>query len=375
MRRDALTIRRSRALWALGCLIPAALGLGACGAPFAQSPSQVPSSTATASLTPSVAPSATASLTPTATATHTPTPHPLTIQAMRQRDYPGSPVTIEEVLPAGGNYNRYIASYLSEGLKIYGLLTVPFGEPPPAGWPVIIFNHGYIPPDIYRTTSRYVAYVDAIARHGYVVFKPDYRGHGDSEGTPSGAYGSPDYVVDVINAMVSMENYPGVDPQRVGMWGHSMGGYITLRAMVIRPEIKVGVIWAGVVASYPDLITQWHRTPVAPGTPSPTPRFRRGWRGGLASVYGTPDENPAFWASISANSYLQDLSGPVQLHHGTVDHSVPLIFSETLYDQIQAAGGTAELYVYPGADHNLAKPFSLAMQRTLTFFDRYLKPE
>ena len=294
---------------------------------------------------------------------------------MRKRTYPGSPIVIEQTLPSGANYNRYIASYLSEGLKIYGLLTVPFAEPPSPGWPVIIFNHGYIPPDIYQTTARYVAYVDNIARHGFVVFKPDYRGHGNSEGTPSGAYGSPDYVVDVINAMVSMENFPGVDPNRVGIWGHSMGGYISLRVMVIRTEVKVGVIWSGVVASYPDLVTLWHPTPVAPGTPSPTPRLGRGWRGGLAAVYGSPDENPAFWDSISANSYLQDLSGPLQLHHGTADEEVPLLFSQRLYDQVLAAGGMAELYVYPGADHNLSQPFSVAMQRSLEFFDRYLKTQ
>jgi alpha-beta hydrolase superfamily lysophospholipase len=361
----------------IGSGLAVAIGLGVavgCAAP-GMAPTETPVATPVPSHTPSPVPSLAPSPTSSVTPSLTPTLNPLTIESMRQRDYPGSPIAIEETLPAGGNYSRYIASYISEGNKIYGLLTVPYGDPPATGWPVIIFNHGYIPPDIYQTTSRYVAYVDAIARHGYIVFKPDYRGHGNSEGAPSGAYGSPDYVVDVINATVSMENYPGADRNRVGMWGHSMGGYITLRAMVIRPDIKVGVIWAGVVASYPDLISLWHRTPAAPGTPSPMPRNSRGWRGALSSIYGTPSENPAFWDSISANAYLQDLSGPLQLHHGTADHEVPLIFSQKLYDQIQAAGGTVELYIYPGADHNLAEPFSLAMQRTLTFFDRYLKPE
>ena len=60
---------------------------------------------------------------------------------------------------------------------------------PPSGWPVVVFNHGYIPPDQYRTTERYVAYVAAFAHRGYIVFKPDYRGHGFSEGTARGGYG------------------------------------------------------------------------------------------------------------------------------------------------------------------------------------------
>ncbi len=49
---------------------------------------------------------------------------------------------------------------------------------PDNGRPAIIFNHGYIPPEVYRTTERYVAYQDGFARNGYVTFKSDYRGHG-----------------------------------------------------------------------------------------------------------------------------------------------------------------------------------------------------
>jgi dipeptidyl aminopeptidase/acylaminoacyl peptidase len=291
---------------------------------------------------------------------------------MRQRDYPGSDIVIEEALDPGANYSRMIASYLSEGLKINGLLTIPYGQPPADGWPVIIFNHGFIRPEVYRPTERYIAYVDNLARNGYIVFRPDYRGHAYSEGEASGAYGSPDYVVDVLNAVASMRRFPAADPERIGMWGHSMGGYITLRSMVIDADLRAGVIWAGVVASYPDLVTRWRRTPVAPGTPTRTASVRS-WRSGLMLVYGSPEENPLFWNSISANSYLQDLSGPVQLHHGTADTSVPVEFSEILYDQILEAGGVAEMYIYEGADHNLAAPFTAAMQRTIEFFNRYLK--
>src|SRR5574341_1807766 len=185
--------------------------------------------------------------------------HPLQIEALRAREYPGSDIVIETVLEPGVNYSRYYVSYLSEGLKIYALMTVPNGEKPATGWPVVIFNHGFIPPAVYRTTERYIAYVDLIARNGYIVFRSDYRGHDRSEGVAGGAYSRPDYTVDVLNAVASMKRYPGVDPNRIGMWGHSMGGYITLRSMVITKDIKAGVIWAGVVASYPDLISRWRR--------------------------------------------------------------------------------------------------------------------
>jgi len=287
---------------------------------------------------------------------------------MRAREYPGSDIVTEEILKPGANYNRYYVSYLSEGLKIYGLLTVPNGEKPASGWPVIVFNHGYIPPEIYRTTERYIAYVDLIARSGYIVFRTDYRGHDRSEGEATGAYSSPGYVIDVLNAVASIKRYPDADPNRIGMWGHSMGGYITLRSMVITKDIKAGVIWAGVVASYPDLLTKWRRGSGVVPTPRPD-----SWRTNLIEQYGDWEENPKFWNSISANSYLRDISGPLQLHHGTRDEEVPLEFSELLFYQMLDANQYVEFYKYSGDNHNISKYFNLAMQRTIEFFDRFVK--
>ena len=52
---------------------------------------------------------------------------------------------------------------------------------------------------------------------------------------------------------------------------------------------------------------------------------------------------------------------------------MPLAASETLYRQMLEAGKPVELYTYEGDDHNLAQSFGLAMQRTIEFFDKYLK--
>ena len=294
---------------------------------------------------------------------------PLQIDAMRARPYPGSDIVIEAVLDPGANYSRYYVSYLSEGLKIYALMTIPDGEKPSTGWPAIIFNHGYIPPDVYRTTERYIAYVDLIARSGYIVFRSDYRGHDRSEGAAGGVYTEPNYSIDVLNAVASIKRHPDADSDRIGMWGHSMGGYITLRSMVVSQDIKVGVIWAGVVARYPDLFTRWNagarNTSAAPGS----------WVYSLEQSYGTVEANPEFWNSISANAYVKDLNRPIQLHHGTADHDVPWEFSEMLYDEMLAANQVSELYTYEGDNHNISNYFSLAMQRTIEFFDRYLKPD
>lgn len=342
------------------------------------SPTPVRSGRFSASATPTVAPTATwtptpePSPTPTRTPTATSTPvNPLTITLMREGEYPGSDIVIEQTLQAGGNYRRYLASYQSEGYKIYGLLTVPNGEKPATGWPAIIFNHGYIPPEQYRTTERYVAYVDTFARNGYIVFKIDYRGHGESEGEAEGGYGSPAYTVDALNAVASIQRYPDADPNRIGMWGHSMGGHVTLRAMVTTGDIKAGVIWAGVVAAYPDLINNWRRPSNAP--PLNIPERVRRWRQEFLDTYGTPEQNPAFWASISPSEYAADLSGPVQIHHATGDVEVPVAFSRDLNERIKAAGGVVEYYEYRGDNHNISGNFNTAIQRSVAFFDKYVK--
>src|ERR1700694_3176501 len=294
---------------------------------------------------------------------------PLAIDVMRQRDYPGSDLVIERTLSPGSNYQQYVASYQSDGLKIFALLTVPNVAKPASGWPVIVFNHGYIPPTVYRTTERYIAYVDAFARNGYIVFKPDYRGFGSSQGQPVSAYYATDDTVDVLNAVTSLQRYPAADPNRIGMWGHSMGGNITLRALVIDPRIKVAVIGAGVNATYKNLLENWHPVGGEPVAPS----FGGGHRQGYLAQFGTPEQNPGFWDSISPMAYLADITAPIQLHHGTGDTEVPLQFSQTLANDLQAAGKPVELYTYAGADHNISQGFTLAMARSVAYFDRYLK--
>jgi fermentation-respiration switch protein FrsA (DUF1100 family) len=107
-------------------------------------------------------------------------------------------------------------------------------------------------------------------------------------------------------------------------------------------------------------------TPDPGGTPSP--------RGESAFAYGWFDENPEFWASVDPTFHLEDLSGPLQLHHGTGDESVPVEFSEDLYARLQKSNLKAELHLYEGDNHNIANQFSMAMERSIQFFDTYLMP-
>lgn len=299
--------------------------------------------------------------------------NPLQISYMRNQTYPGSEMKIERTLSSGSSYNRYIASYYSDGLKIYGLLTVPIGNAPDGGFPAIIFNHGYITPSLYTPDGNYIAYVDAFARNGYVVFKPDYRGNGKSEGMAGSSYFSSNYDVDDLNAISSIKKYSPVNSKKIGVWGHSMGGHITLTDLVVSNDIRVAVIWGGVVGSFNDIIYNW-QSRVSYQPDSEDLRLRNLERDSLIQKYGTPTENPTFWNSIDPTANLNFVNAPVQIHVGLADNQVPPDFSQNLYNKLKDLGKTVEFYSYPGANHDIGgTSFSLAMQRSINFFDKYLK--
>lgn len=301
---------------------------------------------------------------------------PLAISYMRAQVYPGSDLKIESTLQDGSNYKRYIASYLSDGFKIFALLTVPKGDKPAGGWPVIIFDHGYIPPAQYKTTERYVAFTDAFSRSGYIVLKPDYRGNGSSEGVPGYPEYTPYYTIDILNAIASIKRYPPADSSRIGEWAHSMGGNIAFRSLVISHDIKAVSIWAGVVGSYQDL-ADYHNTRNASKylsmSYSGESEGGKGGRAELVAQYGSISSNPEFWRSIDPLTYIKDITASVQLQHSKTDEEVPYALSEKLNTALLNAGKSVEFFSYDRDNHNFSNNLNLALKRSVAFFDKYLK--
>ncbi|QQG42088.1 MAG: alpha/beta hydrolase [Candidatus Woesebacteria bacterium] len=297
---------------------------------------------------------------------------PLSIKFMRAQNYPGSDIKIEETLAPGSNYSRHIVSYYSDGLKEFALMTIPQSPKPQNGFPVIIFNHGYIIPEKYTPDGNYISYVDALSKAGYIVFKPDYRGNGKSEGIPGSSYFSPNYAIDVLNAIGSVKKFVAADPGRVGIWGHSMGANIVIRVSEISPEIKATVIWGGVVGSYSDILYNWqNRVTYKPNAEDLY--LRNLGSQDLLSKNGTPSQNSAFWNSIDPTTNLNFIKAPIQIHVGLADPQVPPDFSKNLFNKLSDQKKLVEYFEYSGANHDINQSFGLAMQRTIEFFDRYLK--
>lgn len=305
-----------------------------------------------------------------------PNTDPLTIRYLQEQVYPGSDIRVEEILIAEGDFTKQIASYKSEELTIKALMTIPNEDPPPDGFPAIVIAHGDVNTNTYDRTEKYVGQVEQFASSGYVVFMPDYRGHADSQGSPTNAYAFPDYIVDTLNALASIRKHPKVDSENVGLWSHSTGGHIALRTMVVDPKVKAAVYWGGVVGSFEELLanwpTYWEYTNQNPPKPDPS-NPQKDWRAYLTQKYGDPQKNPEGWDSISATSYLDVIEAPIQLHHAKTDEWVPFVLSEMLHKKLANAGKSSELISYEADNHNLENNNDLAMERTIDFFDRHLK--
>ncbi|MDF1567459.1 MAG: prolyl oligopeptidase family serine peptidase [Spirochaetaceae bacterium] len=288
---------------------------------------------------------------------------PMAIESLRQGSYPGGNFVVEEQLADGSGFEQYVVSYLSEGLKIYGLLTVPLSPRPEGGYPGIMFIHGYIPPSQYSTIRNYATYQARLARNGFVTFKPDLRGHGNSEGEPVSAHYSEKYVVDTLNAIAYMKDYEEVNPERIGYWGHSNGGEIGLRVIVASSDIKAASLWAGVVGSYVDMFETYN---------DKIGFLRNASNSELVRTHGMPSSNPHFWDTIEPYRYLNDITAALEIQHGTADKSVPVELSRRLKEELERGNIPVEYYEYPGDDHNISGNAGTAFQRSIDFYNRHL---
>ncbi len=292
----------------------------------------------------------------------------LTIPYLRNREYTSKLGELKQVSRTA-NYTSYLTSYDSDGLKVNGLLTVPNGEQPESGFPAVVFVHGYISPTLYRTTENYAAYVNYLANRGIMVFKIDLRGHDQSEGEANGAYYSSDYVIDVLNAYSTLQADARVNPNKIGLWGHSMAGNVLFRVLAVKQHIPKVVIWAGAVYTYQDfgeygIDDNSYRPP-----DDDSPRRKR--RQQLIDTYGEFNPDSWFWQQVPATNYLDGVSGDLQIHHAVNDDVVAVGYSRNLMSVLdeKGAGIQHELFEYQSGGHNISgAAFNQAMQRTVEFF-------
>ncbi len=280
------------------------------------------------------------------------------IETLMQRERNGSDFNIEKTLGKTDAYEKFLISYISDGMKISGVMNVPNDTAPKKGFPLLILNHGLIGKDIYFPGRGSRREQDFFARHGYVTVHPDYRGLGESDPDFSPHHDFyVGYSLDVAHLVdaVKKRDFKFIDDQKMGMWGHSMGGGIATRVMLLRPEIRAFVLFAPISADAEDNFYELTNEEIM-------------W---LYQTYGR--EGAGIYRKISPLAYFQNVTSPVQLHHGTADKDVPISFSEKMYAVLKEHGKRVEYFVYAGAPHEFVEDWSLAAERALQFFDRYVK--
>lgn len=293
----------------------------------------------------------------------------ITIPALRQREYQSSLEGLQK-LADKENFTSYLTNYDSDNLKINGYITIPHGQIPEGGWPAVVFVHGYIPPEEYETIKSYISYADALADKELVVFKIDLRGHDDSEGEITSAYYSEGYVVDVLNAYRALQQSDFVNPNKVGLWGHSMAGNIVFRSKVVMPEIAKVVIWAGAVYSYKDFL-EYRINDNSYQPPSDESEYREK-REKLFEIYGNFDSESEFWKKVIPTNYLDEVKGNFQLHHAVDDDVVKVEYSRNLVQILDQHGIENELFEYQSGGHNITgNNFEKAMDRSAEFLISY----
>lgn len=313
--------------------------------------------TATSTLTPTVTPTPTN--TPTPTITPTPTPHPMepfTIEGLRERDYPGGTINIRSVLTTTTTFTRYYIDYPSDDLTITAIMQIPPGDGP---FPVVVLNHGYIPQSRYWSgadTWRAAEYLNA---HGYLTLASDFRTWGQS-GSGDNFFRT-GLLIDALNLVGSVASIPQADPNRIGMWGHSMGGGVATKAVTIDPRIKAAVLYAPVSGYDPEVIDRWGAG------------IRRETDERLVAAYADAVYSPTFLERTSPINYLEFVTAPVQIHIGTADTSTPPEWSANLNEALTEASREVEYFVYQGQGHAFeGESWQLFMERVTDFFDRHL---
>jgi dipeptidyl-peptidase 4 len=244
----------------------------------------------------------------------------------------------------------------ADGQLLYYRLFKPANFDPSKRYPAIVDVYGG--PGVQRVLDTWMgsSFTQILTRAGYVVFQLDNRGTA-FRGT---AFQSPIHdklgdveVADQVLGARWLGSQSYIDAARIGVWGWSYGGYMTLMLMFKAPDVfRAGVAGAPV--------TDW-----ALYDTHYTERY-----------LDTPQNNAAGYAASSVLPYAKDLRGKLLVMHGMADDNVLFLHSTKLFRRLQDLGKPFDVMVYPGAKHGLTRQHDgrHAYATIKRFFDENLRP-
>ena len=245
-----------------------------------------------------------------------------------------------------------------DGATVYGRLYKPAGVK--KGGPAVLFVHGagYLQ-NVHNWWSSYFReymFHHLLMEKGYTVLDIDYRGSaGYGRDWRTGIYrfmGGKD-LTDHVDAVDYLVKEHGIDPKRVGLYGGSYGGFITLMAMFTTPDV-----FAAGAALRP--VTDWAH-------------YNDGY---TSNILNLPQNDQEAYRKSSPIFHAAGLKGALLICHGMVDVNVNFQDSVRLAQKlIELRKENWELAAYPVEDHGFVQPTSWAdeYKRIFKLFETNLK--
>lgn len=219
-----------------------------------------------------------------------------------------------------------------DGQDLYYQITKPSQFADNKRYPAIVMVYGG--PRAQRVTNSWGNYFSQyLAQQGYVVFQLDNRGSGNRGNRfEAGIYRqlSNLEVADQRRGAEFLHSLPFVDKQRIGVFGHSYGGYLALHLI-----LRADDLFSAAVAGAP--VTDWSLYDT-----HYTERY-----------LGTPQDNPEGYRTSSVLTYAENLAKPLLIYHGMADDNVLYTHTAKLSYALQQAMLPFELMAYPGKQHAL----------------------
>ncbi len=272
----------------------------------------------------------------------------------------------ESLDPVHFTEGEFIHFPARDGGEVPGYLFVPEGLDRSVRHPAVVWVHGdgiaqnYDGWHIRRDYGVYHSFHQLLASEGYVVLMPDYRGSiGYGRDFRQESYrdvGGGDYQ-DVAAAGDYLKTLEFVNPDGIGVWGLSYGGFMTMQALTLDPTLfAAGVNVAGVGD-----FSLWFEDPGGP------------W---VVGRMGTPEDNPAVYELAAPAQRIERVERPLLMLHGTADVNVEYFESINLADRLLRGGKDFEFVTYPGEFHYFHREHVLrdAWTRVGRFFDEHLGP-
>lgn len=260
--------------------------------------------------------------------------------------------------PEGMISPQWISYMARDGLPIYAALFRP-RETSKA--PAVLFIHGG--PN-FEFGEAYSPLPQLLAQEGYVVLAPNYRGS-TGYGTAFRQanfreWGHAD-ALDVIDAARWLRGQEFVDPDHLAVVGPSYGGYLTLCALTLGPDL----FCAGVdLYGDSDLVESYRHSD-------------REARLDIRRHMGTPEENPEGYRRGSPVLFAERIQAPVLILHGRQDMMVVPLMSEKMIEALRIENKYVESHFYEDEAHGFEKPHNRkdAWERVIQFLNRYCREQ